>query len=132
MRKKSWRSPTIADPRQLHLFEGLRAEDPVLVFNKKLRKIGAWLTYYVGENRLLAGHDHNVLQKWVVAALRQHRDRIIADLLQYEHGIEQHDVPQKLTGGATLHRLPARRPPECEPPVRRRKPSSNHRGPDAA
>ena len=132
MSRRYARPKLIGDPRQLELFDELDRPDPLVIFYQKLRKAGAWLTYDIEERRLLAGHDHDVLGRWVIRAMQLLRDRIVADLLRVEHGIEPPAERENLAGGAQLVRLPTRRPPDQEPPVRQRTPASDRRGPGAA
>ena len=72
------------------------------------------------------------LPSWVVTACSNIRSRIIADLLRVEHGIAPPPEPETLAGGAILHRLPARRPPEHEPPVRSHAATTTRRDPGVA
>ena len=125
-------SDKMSDPSQLDLFGDLDRDDPLAVFYRKIRKAGGWLTYDRAEDRIFAGHDNGVLGAWVVSGMRLLRDRIIEDLLRIEYGIEPAEEPEHLTGGAVLHRLPTRRMPEMDPPVRQRTPTDTRRGPGAA
>jgi len=134
MTRKFRPSAKMSDPRQIELFgdDDIEQEDPLVAFYRRLRKVGAYLSYDIDENRLLAGHDYDVLSRWVVAGLRLLRTRIVTDLKRVEYGIvEPHDEPEALDGGATLHRLPPPRSPELDPPVRQRTPA-HRRGPGAA
>ena len=129
--KKFSRASKITDPHQLALFDDLGVDDPLSTYYRRLRKIGATLSLNPAEDRIYV-HGPNGVPAWAVKTIALLRDRIRADLLRVEHGIEPADEPEALDGGAVLHRLPTRRSPELEPPVRRRTPASNRRGPQGA
>jgi hypothetical protein len=120
----------ISDPRQLLLFPELTVDDPLLTYYRKLRGISAVLSLNIADDRILVYRDDGI-PAWAVRAIPPLHDRIRADLLRVEHGIEEQAAPEHLDGGAVLHRLPPRRSPELEPPVRQRTPR-NRRGPGAA
>ena len=118
----------IGDSRQLMLFPELQSEDdPLFVYYWRLRKIGATLTYDL-ERRQFFVYGVGGLPGWVVTATTPFRQRIIADLLRVEHDIEPFIASEELHGGAVLHRLPLRRSPEAEPPVRSPASPGHHRG----
>jgi hypothetical protein len=122
----------IVDPRQLSLFPEIQQDDPLLVYYRRLRKIGAMLSYDLEREQFFV-YGVGGLPSWVVTACSNVRSRIIADLLRVEHGIEPIPEPETLAGGAVLHRLPTRHPLEHEPPVRSRAPGAPRRSnPDGA
>ena len=132
MIKKNRARVRIADPRQLSLFPAeLPEDDPVPVYYRRLRKIGATLSYDLEREQFFVSGVGG-LPSWVVTACSNIRSRIIADLLRVEHGIAPPPEPETLAGGAILHRLPARRPPEHEPPVRSHVATTTRRDPGVA
>jgi hypothetical protein len=129
--KKNRRPAKIDDPRQMTLFGDLECTDPLAGFYRRLRKIGATLTYDRAENNISVCGKGSV-PAWIMPVVAQLRPRIVSDLLRVEHGIEPTVERESLgEGSAVLHRLPTRRPPECGPPVRQRT-TSARRGPGAA
>lgn len=128
--KKMSGADKFSDPRQLTLFPELQPDDPLLTCYRRLRRINAVLSLNIADDRIVVYRDDGI-PAWAVRAIPPLHDRIRADLLRVEHGIEEQDEPERLDGGAVLHRLPTRRSPECEPPVRQRTPR-RRRGDGAA
>jgi hypothetical protein len=126
MSKKKRARVQTADPCQLILFAELQQDDPLPVYYRRLRKIGATLSYDLEREQFFV-YGVGGLPSWVVTACSNIRSRIIADLLRVEHGIESTPEPETLAGGAVLYRLPAGHPPEHEPPVRSRAPGAPRR-----
>ena len=130
---KPGRAPKIEDPRQLVLFgDDLERDDPLLVFYRRLRKTGAWLTLDHNTGQIFAGRLNGGLSDWAVKTIAPFRDRILGDLLRVEYGVTEPEAPEALDGGAVLHRLPGRRAPELDPPVRPGSATTTRRDPGAA
>jgi hypothetical protein len=89
----------------LNLFIELQYDDPLPVYYRRLRKIGATLSYDLEREQFFV-YGVGGLPSWVVTACSNIRSRVIADLLRVEHGIEPTPEPETLAGGAVLHRLP--------------------------
>jgi hypothetical protein len=106
-------------------------EDELIVFYRKLRKVGCALHYDRAADRLLMW-GATTIPKWASVGSRRLRDRIVPDLLRLQYGVKPAVESEALDGGATLHRLPRRpeRDPQLDPPVRysltgpRRQPSA--------
>jgi hypothetical protein len=110
----------IDDARQLHLFgDDLAVDDPVVTFYRRLRKIDATLSLNLEEQQIYIFGTRGI-PAWAVKTLARHRDQIRADMLRVEQRIEPAPEPETLAGGATLHRLPVRHPPDLDPPIRPR------------
>src|SRR4029077_15372052 len=105
MIKKNRARVRTADPRPLSLFPELQYDDPLPVYYRRLRKIGATLSYDLEREQFFV-YGTGGLPAWVVTACANIRSRIIADLLRVEHGIEPIPEPETLAAGAVLHRLP--------------------------
>jgi hypothetical protein len=121
----------IDDPRQLTLFADLEPTDPMVTFYRRLRKSGCSLSYNFSDEQIYIFGTRGI-PTWAVDDVASFRDCIRDDLLRVEHGIEPTPEPETLAGGAVLHRLPARRPPEHEPPVRSHAATSIRRDPGVA
>jgi hypothetical protein len=131
MRKST---PKIDDRRQLELFD-IEREDPLLVYIRRLRVIkGAWLTYSLAEQRLYVGRERGTLPLWAITSIAPIRDRLKREVMRVEHGIiEPPEIErQRLEGGAELVRLPGRRNPALDPPIRQRRAGEARFDPGAA
>jgi len=130
MTQRKSRGLKLSDPRQLDLFgEQLETDDPVAAYYRRLRKIGATLTLNLAEKGIYVISAGSGLPHWAVRDLRLFRDRVHADLLRVEHGVEPAPMTEQLAGGATLHRLPNHRAQQrLDPPVRRPAPPRHSLG----
>ena len=78
--------------------------------------------------RITVSRASEPIGAWAASPPSELRDRIVADLMRAEHGIEPPIEWQTLDGGAELVRLPVRGDPALDPPVTKLRPRKPGRG----
>ena len=119
---------TVRDRRQCELFEPPPWEDLLRAYYDKMRRHGMTLSINPETGQITVSRASGPIGAWAASPPSELRDRIVVDLLRAEHGIEPPIERQTLDGGAELVRLPVRRDPALEPPVRKPRPRKPGRG----